>query len=551
MDRGVTPSTRKNAGWARSEQAHRLAGTTYGRGERIRRAALAAIARRELILQMLALGAAGCHRGNQAASRARASTAIIGYDIDALNPAVDNAAKFLVFLPLVARDRNGQPEARLAVRWGHSADYREWTYSLRTDVRWHDGLPVTARDVKFTLDLGMHPDVLSPQGINIDSSTVVDESTIVVRYARPVAEPDWWVVYYPKHLLEDSDPTRFYAWDFWSHPVGNGAYRFVRSVPNTMMELAANPDYYRGQPRIGRVTLKFVAEDRQAGLVDLLSGNIDVLDEASPAQIPALAAERRFRVYHRYAGNAAWGLYWQLKHPLFRDARVRRALTLSINRRELQQAANLPEGPVVDGPYTARQLQRRELGSPVPFDRALARRLLDETGWRDLDGDGVRERDGHPFRFTVVVSSYGTFGNMELYVQEQFRQVGVQMDIQTVDQGVLNERRDNGEFEALLGFVSSEATWLQKYFARNPIGYRNPRLLDLLDRAGTTVVPEAEDGVYRELLEIFRTDAPITFLFPRVNYQFAHRRVRGLSSPWWADAVEHMEDLWLEDEPKR
>ena len=141
-------------------------------------------------------------------------------------------AKFLVFLPLVTRNEKGELEGRLAQSWEHSADYREWTYYLRRGVRWHDGRPVTAHDIKFTLDL------LISQLYPIDSATLLDDWTIKVRApAWSLAGLDTWLVYYPRHVIERLDPKKFNHWDFWTRPVGNGAYRYLRHVPKTLMEI--------------------------------------------------------------------------------------------------------------------------------------------------------------------------------------------------------------------------------------------------------------------------------------------------------------------------
>ena len=118
-----------------------------------RQAVLATIARREWLLRMLALTAAGCRRRSDDRAYARSNTLIMAVDsIDAITPDSTDA-DFMVFSPLVERDERGNFVPRLAERWEHSADYREWTYYLRRDVRWHDGVPVTAHDVKFSLDL--------------------------------------------------------------------------------------------------------------------------------------------------------------------------------------------------------------------------------------------------------------------------------------------------------------------------------------------------------------------------------------------------------------
>src|SRR5262249_49553450 len=153
----------------------------------------------------------------------------------------------------------GELEGRLAESWEHSRDYRTWTIRLRDGIRWHDGVPVTAHDIKFNLELRSHPDVMwfVPDSFHVK---VIDDLTYTITYRKN--EPyksalDDWTVYYPKHCIEKLNPKEFYHWDFWTRPIGNGPYLHVRSVPKTMLHLQANPDYFRGRPGIANVVLKF------------------------------------------------------------------------------------------------------------------------------------------------------------------------------------------------------------------------------------------------------------------------------------------------------
>ena len=228
-----------------------------------RRAVLAAIARREWLVQMLALGAAGCRRGGDRAY-SRGNTLIFALTENWDRPLCpDWPGEFLVFLPLVRENElSGDRQPCLATRWDHSADYREWTYRLRSGVRWHDGRPVTVDDVKFTLELHSRPNspyMELPEGAPLtESVTVHDASTFTVRGIQwSSLNADWVVSILPRHLLQDLDYQNFYKWDFWLRPIGNGPYRYLRDDPQTMVELEANPDYYKGKPRIERVVLKF------------------------------------------------------------------------------------------------------------------------------------------------------------------------------------------------------------------------------------------------------------------------------------------------------
>ncbi|MGH2360186.1 MAG: ABC transporter substrate-binding protein, partial [bacterium] len=163
---------------------------------------------------VLALAAIGCFRGEERTS-SRASTVIVAYPYgeNGMNPVDDEISKFLVFLPLLAENEKGELEGRLAERWEHSPDYREWTFHLRPGVRWHDGAAVTAQDVKFTLELLAHPDVGEFGPGYIESVTVPDDSTVTVRYGNAYASGALtWEVCFPKHLLEHLDAKKVTEW---------------------------------------------------------------------------------------------------------------------------------------------------------------------------------------------------------------------------------------------------------------------------------------------------------------------------------------------------
>jgi len=469
-----------------------------------------------------------------------------GGDERALGLLSDDDAKFLVFLPLVTRNAQGEIEGVLARSWEHSPDYRSWTIHLRSDVHWQDGVPVTAHDIKFTLELLSHPDVLwmSPGAVSV---TVLDDTTYTLTLHRGTegSPLDEGTVYYPRHLLERLDPAKLAQWEFWIHPVGNGPYRYVRHVVKTMLELEANPDYYRGRPRIERVVLRFL----RAGVTDLLSGDVDVHADFNPADLPGIAGDPRFEVYHRFALGWVRAVVWNTRRPALHDPKVRRALTLALDRRELDRALNSPATtPIFDVICSERQLRRGEVPPPLPHDPTTARQLLAEAGWAEVGEDGIRRRGGEALRFVVRVSTLQGMDRTAVIMQAQLRAVGVQMDIQTLDLGAVARRVGAGGFDAELRPMPIHGWDGKAFFGPGAYGgYVNPRAAALLARARAAVNPDEVDQAYRELAPILQTDLPVTFLAPMVFTTVAHRRLRGLSSPYRADPVWHMDELWLEN----
>lgn len=502
---------------------------------------------------VLALAALGCSRSDDRAASDR-STLTVLYPFDervlgAEGRAFYSPAQFLVFLPLVTESAEGELEPRLARSWENSPDHRTWLVHLRTDVRWHDGVPVTAHDVQFTMDLLRHPDVLveNPDAFTLE---VVDDSTFTISYqgaspyGTPVSRGSVYNVIYPKHLLEGLDPEEFWDWDFWVQPVGNGPYRYVRHEPQTMIALEANPDYYRGRPRIDRVVLKFGS----SAIPELLSGSVDAVAYVDRMELTALEGDPQFEVYDHILFNSVTAIVWNHRRRFFEDKRVRRALTQAIDRPELHQVLNLPSDlPIFDVIFTDRQFRRGELPPRLAYDPEEAARLLEEAGWQDADGDGFRERAGAAFRFELLVSG-GLLRRAAVFVQDQFRGVGVKIEV--IEQENHWERVLNGDFDAaILPVFPAGGLGHDVYFgSESVLGYTNSTVVRLLGEAASTLNPDEVDRIYRRLMPVFQEDIPITSLYPDVRTTVAHRRVRGLSTPYRAEPVWHADDMWFEEE---
>lgn len=492
------------------------------------------------------LAAVGCGRGSDAPRSAPATITVL--DPTPVMGGPGWTSQNLVFLTLTGRDEKGELVGRLARSWERSPDRRNVTYRLRTDIHWHDGRPVTAHDVAFTMRLLAHPKVTYLPPSEAENVIVVDDSTFTTT-GHPYPT-DTWIVYYPKHLLEKLDPAQFWDWEFWRQPVGNGPYRVVRSVPRLLMELEANPEYFGSPPRIERVVLK----SGETAVTELMAGNVDAaLLYWRPLDVFKLAGDTRFRIYHDFALDRRKAVAWNQRFEPFRDARVRRALTLAIDRRELLRAMNLPKDvPLSDAPFSPGQWRAGALPSPLDYDPAEARRLLDEVGWREPSVGAVRMRAGAPLRFVMVVENADE--TEAVLVQAALRRVGVDVQLRVLERQAARSRVFEAvDFDAAL-FAFCQRPWtpcgLVAWFgAESKLGYRNSEVARVLDSLATYAYLDADEpqALYRELEPHFQADLPMTFLYPVTHFFVAHRRVRGLSSPHRANPVESMEKLWLEE----
>ena len=515
-----------------------------------------------LAVVLVVAATASCTRDREA-STGKLSTLTIPLPRDEsslLSPARRNSATFLVFLSLATPNERGELEGRLAESWEHTPGSREWTIHLRPGVRWHDGMPVTAHDVKFTVDLFSRPDVRASTSntgfFQIESVEVLDDASFILTFVpgsvwHSYWYPGYWPVFYPKHLLENLDPAKINEWEFWKQPVGNGPFRYVRHTPKTMMEFEANPDFYLGQPKIDRVVIKFGPES----LADLLAGNVDTLNLENSVAVGLIKNDPRFQVYYESWDDISTmvSLIWNHRNPLFSDARVRRAMAHAIDRHELRPVLNMwEELPVVDVPFTESQYWSRDLPEPLAYDPELARRLLEEAGWRDVEGDGVRERENREFRFEMIVPERRQ--PLAVYVQQQLSRVGVQVEILTLDRGAHWERTyETQNFEVSLGYVwispdDTDMGLVVMLGEDSKIGYHNPEVIRLVNAAHEASDGETLGAIYRELAPIVQQEQPFTFLIFGVEAYVAHRRVKGLSSPFRANALWSVGYLWIEDD---
>jgi peptide/nickel transport system substrate-binding protein len=390
-------------------------------------------------------------------------------------------------------------------------------------------------------------------GAGYGSITVLDDYTFKAIFTNPSDSLlDGWDVYYPKHLLENLDPKEFTSWKFWTEPVGNGPYRYVRHVPRTMIEFEANPDHYKGKPKIERLVLKFGGYP----LIELLSGNVDCINISSLDAIK-LADDPRFRVYQGAVGEGVkrTQIFWNHRNPLFGNVTVRRALTLAINRRELHRVLNFSDNFfITDGIYTGKQARLGEIPEPLPYDPEQAKRLFEEAGWHDSNANRIRDKDGREFHFTMIVED-GTHGQAAVYIQDQLRRVGIRMEIQNLHRSVIKQRFKYGKFDATIVKTPNGGWHHRIYFGKFDedvySGYDNPRVAELISKGNAPMEADERDRIYRELSPIFTADMPVTFLFPQADTTVAHRRIKGLINPEYGlllDPIYWIEYLWIEEE---
>ena len=476
-------------------------------------------------------------------------TASIGDASVLLPPLATDSASFdiisLVYDSLLRYDKNLNFAGELADRWEVSPDGKIITFYLHKGVRWHDGTPFTADDVVFTYKLMIDPETPTPytsQFNVIDRVEKVSDYEVKVYYKEPYAPAlnSWAGLYIvPKHLLygeKMTDPNL----PLKRHPIGTGPYKFVRWLPGDRIELEVNPDYFRGKPYISKYVYRIIP-DQATIFLELKAGG---LDEAglTPVQYVRQSNfpkfKRNFNKY-KYLGFGYTYLGYNLLNPFFRDKRVRQAISYAINKKEIIQAVLMGQGMVATGPYRPGMWYYDSNVRKYPYDPKLALKLLHEAGWRDTDGDGILDKNGKPFEFTIMTNQGNNQRKLTAeIIQRRLRQIGVKVKIRIIEwSAFINEFIDKKKFDAvLLGWgldpdPDQYDIWCSKKTGPNEfnfVSYKNPEVDKILDEARHTFDVKKRKELYYKFQEILAEDQPYTFLYIPYSLVAVHKRVRGI-----------------------
>ncbi len=482
---------------------------------------------------MVSVALAGCAPAPPPSSVFFAS----GADLQSANPLATThplakqIQRFALFVTLARYDTALTAEPYLAQAWRWSNDRRTLDLDLRRDVRWHDGAPTTAADVVFTLEAARDPATGYPRASDLACLTaarVLGTYRVRLEFCRPQAAfPDVLVELppLPAHLLAGVPRPAIRRAPFNDHPVGNGPYRFVSHTPSQRWVFAANAEFPAalGGPPASRNLVIVVVDEPATKLAGLVGGELDV---AGVAPMHASLVRRDTAlVLVSYPILLTYGLVWNTARAPFDDPRLRRALTLALDRNQMVSAYLYGFGEVADGPVPP----EHPLAVPVPavpFDRAAARALLDSLGWR-AGADGLRRRDGRALAFALL--TVGSSDNsLEQMIQADLRTVGVDARIRQLELGAfLAAAQGHGrDYDALVTGIPGDLAlgYLRGLFDSRlraaPLQYaqyRNPAVDAALDA-----------GDFGAVQRIVARDLPISFLYHARGVQGMRRRLRGV-----------------------
>jgi peptide/nickel transport system substrate-binding protein len=476
---------------------------------------------------------------------------------------------FALFVTLVSNDADYEPQPYLARSWEFDSDTSEVVFHLRHDLEWHDGTPVTARDVAFTFQRLKDPAVPFPNPSYFDywdAVEVVDPVTVRF-FVRPHANALFgWTktAIMPEHILGEVSPKELESHPFGLlSPVGNGPFRFVERVPGDRWVFEANPDFPEdlgGRPYVDRLVYRHIP-DEFALTAALQTGEVDLVIDASPSMYDQVKDDSTIAMTSYSAPEYAF-IAWNSRRPQFADPDVRRALTMAIDRETIVQAVLGGNGTVAPGPVGPWHWAYDSTWTPTPYDPEGAAAILEEAGWTDSDGDGVRDRAGDALRFELLATPRSDWSAIQTLTQASLGDVGVQVDPVVREQGALiplvigADRR----FDAvIIGWARDVPLNDLDLWACDQVGqpfqftsYCNPELDVVLDSIPLVADRERLRSLIGRYHELIVADQPYTFLYYLDRVDLSRSRVYGTDmdsrgdwvnvSRWWTHDGNERDD---------
>lgn len=424
-------------------------------------------------------------------------------------------------------------------------DGRLLRFTLRRGILWEDGVELTTEDVEFTYKLMIDketPTAYAEDFLSIKDFRVTGKYTFEVEYEKPFARAlmTWMQEILPAHLLKGVRGADLLASPLNRKPVSAGPFVLTEWDAGSRLVFAPNPRYFEGPPYIGKVVYRIIP-DMATSFLELKAGNLDMLS-LTPQQYTRQTSggvwDRDWSKY-KYLSFGYTYLGYNLKHPFFSDKRVRQAIAHAINKEGIVKGVLLGEGQPTIGPYKPGTWVYNDKIKDYAYSPEAARAMLAEAGFADSDKDGILDKDGKPFEFTILTNQ----GNEQriktaTIIQQQLAEIGIKVNIRTVEWAAfIKEFVHTGNFDALilawniLQDPDLYDVWHSSKIGNgglNFTGFSNPEVDSLLDEARSTLDQDRRKVLYDRFQEILHEEQPYCFLYVPQALPIVNKRIHGI-----------------------
>lgn len=493
--------------------------------------------------------------------------------LDTLNPlyatsSAEKSAVRLIFSGLLSYDTTSHLRGELAESWSRSQDALRYEVTLRKNLKWHDGKPLTADDVIFTVNLMKNPLARSSfyNSWSLVKAEKVSDRTIAFNLTRPYAAFPNALTFsiLPKHILEEVSPNGLRDAEFSRSPVGSGPFIFNRlqviSAENerSIVYLDKNPQYVRGEPKLDRFQLHVFKTSSDISRV-FLSQEITAATDLTSDEIEQLRQRRsaNSKVTNTPVDDGVYA-FMQTESPLLSDKKVRSALRFATDRQAIINALH-GRGIGLETPLTKDKLGDLATHKQPNPNRDEAAKLLEEAGWKLQNGK--RFKDGAPLILKLVGAKTGDYPKIVTELEKQWSELGVDVQVQMVEadkvqQTVIVPRDyDVLVYELELGADPDVYAFWHRSQAGprglNLSNYRSSLASDALEGAQVRSEKDIRMPKYVTFTNIWLEDIPAIALYqPLIQYVASSTAFTMRSSATFADRTERYRtvELWTVDQ---
>jgi peptide/nickel transport system substrate-binding protein len=460
---------------------------------------------------------------------------------------MDEQADFITFKP------------RLAESYEFSDDRKRLTFHIRRDVVWSDGLPVTAHDVAATFRAQKNPDVAwSGRHLkeHIDSVEVIDEWTVTYHFNRVylyqlMDANDGPIL--PKHALDKVPPEKIRQIPAEELPT-NGPFRIEEWVKGQALTLVPYSGYYEeGKPYLDKVIYKIIP-DRVTLMTQLRSGEIDCMESIPLGEVDNLRKSNpELRILDYPSRNYTY-IAWNGAHPFFGNPRVRRALTMAIDRKLIIDNIYYGYAEECTSPFVPLIWAYNPDIEPIPYDPERAAEILAEEEFSDTDSDGWLDRDGRRFEFEIM-TNYGNQirSDIQVMVQEMLRKIGIKVNPVILEWTVFMDHLTSSNFEATVSALrigtKADLSPIWSCESRRKGGYNRVdycnRVVDSLNAEASSMLDlDKARPLFFKAQEIIYNEQPFTFICRPRPLGALNRRFKD-AKPDAIGMYHNLQDWWV------
>lgn len=473
----------------------------------------------------------------------------------------------LIYDSIIDLDENLNPVPGIAARWEILDGGKTYIFHIDPRATFSDGKPVRAADLVFTLNKIVDPKSESLQfasyfeTLDPANTTAIDERTARVAFKTVRAGQ---LLYFnigvmPEHIYGTGDFTKNRA------VIGSGPYVLKRRQTGRSILLERRENYWRTKPRIKEVLFRPIGDDGVTWKA-LERGDIDVGRVSNDTWFrakddPKIASRIDFHNVWQFSYNA---VAWNLDDPLFQDVLVRRALAMCYDRDRVIRELYHDQARPVTGPFVQDTWAYNPDVQPIAYNPQAATALLASAGWRDTNGDGILDRNGQKFSFTMLIVAGNKISiDHAQILQDAWKKVGVEMEVRPVDGAAYSEQVFARNFQsAFVAWVidpdpSPKSLFHSKMIApagMNVIGYKSLEADELIDRAEVELDQSRRQEIYHQLHQIIARDQPYLFTVQPCVKWGTQKRVQNVKAAkgfglfhWYPGPLQ----WWLRDDAKR